>query len=79
VGLLLIAIALLLPLVAGALSWPWRTVVVSVLLIFIGFFSANYRRMKILDDSGGVPRVIARLRLPSTPSCAAYGSRWAIS
>ena len=58
-GLLLIVIAVVLPIVAGALLWPWWTVLVCAALAFIGFFSANYRRIRILDGRGGVPRVIA--------------------
>jgi hypothetical protein len=58
-GLLMIVAALVLPVVAGAYWWPWWTILIAASLAFVGFITANYRRIEIVDGQGGVPRVIA--------------------
>jgi hypothetical protein len=46
-------IALVLPIVAGALLWPWWTVLACASLAFIGFFSTNGQRMRWARSSFG--------------------------
>jgi hypothetical protein len=52
VGLLLLAIALVLPIVAGALCWPWWVALECATLAFIGFFAADYSRTEIMARRG---------------------------
>jgi hypothetical protein len=68
--ILLIVIALTLPVVAGARSWPWWLVLVSGALAFLGFFKANYGRIEIVDGRGGIPRVIASALAANSIICA---------
>jgi hypothetical protein len=68
-GLLLVIIAVVLPIVAGSLFWPWWIVLVCASLGFLGFFEANSGRIEILGGSGGVPRVIASALALNTVVC----------
>jgi hypothetical protein len=70
-GRFLIIIALILPVVSGALRWPWWMILICGLVAIIGYFLTYPWAFARVRERGGLSRVIAPMVTANAAACAA--------
>jgi hypothetical protein len=70
-GWILIRIALVLPVAAGVLGWPWWMVLVCGLAAAVGYFLTYPWAFERVRARGGVARIVAPMVAANSAACAA--------
>jgi hypothetical protein len=70
-GRLLMFVALVLPVVSGALRWPWWMILVCGLVAIVGYFLTYPWALARVRARGGLSNVIAPMVTANSAACAA--------